>query len=199
MSLFKFKKAKVMVGDFDPDDEDEWTLLIKPQIQDVTLFVHLHKQWNVVEVPGTPEIEADEANGIEYQEATPGIMKIPVVHVFTGFVKDGNFVLDKDKAFSHSSFEGVKKDYLKRLQTYTELGFTKDWDMYEHDIGLKPKYYGEGRDINSISNISQAINQSIHQSGGIVQAQTANINTTKKLFKHIFLKGGNQLKQSSNP
>ncbi len=70
MSLFKFKTKKIMIGEFDPDDEDEWTLLIKPQIQDMPLFMHFHKGWNVTEVA------EDEENDIE------GISKMPTLSEF---------------------------------------------------------------------------------------------------------------------
>lgn len=180
MSLFKFKKAKVMVGEFDPDDEDEWTLLIKPQIQDVTLFVHFHKKWNVTEVPGTPEIEEDEANGIEYQAATPGVSKLPIVHVFTGFVKEGNFVLDKHGPFSYQSLESVKKDYVKRLTTYTEKGFTKDWNQYSNDVGQKPKYFGSGPEVDFLS--GNGITNSMQPASIATQPLS-----TQKILKHIML------------
>lgn len=187
MSLFKFKKAKVMVGEFDPDDKDEWTFLIKPQIQDVTLFVHFHKQWNVTEVPGVEAVEEDPDNGIVGVEGVDPISKIPVLHVFTGFIKDGNFVLDKNKPFSYNSFEAVKKDYLDRLTKYIEMGFTKDWNMYMGKTIEKPKYFGAKGEIGGISNMGKALMQ--------VQSSGPKL-TTKGILSHT---GILRQSKSSNP
>lgn len=177
MSLFKFKKAKVMVGEFDPDDSDEWTLLIKPQIQDTTLFVHFHKMWNVTEVPEVQAVEADDANGIAAVEYQPGVYAHPSIVVFVGFVKEGNFIVTKSKSFSFESFANVKKDYLIRLEEYVGKGFTKDWNMYSNDIAQVPHYYGN-KPLPDASFVGSR--------PGTIPVGSPQL-TTKKLFKHIML------------
>lgn len=135
-SIFKFKKAKKMVGDFEPDDPNEWCLLVKPQIGDVTLFVHFHKHWCVIEIP---EIEEDEDNGIEYQAA---VQKQPVFDVYSGFLKGDSFVVEHSRSRASRVDEMANKDFLRNLQGYLDAGYTKDWNNYTGDVANTPNHYG---------------------------------------------------------
>lgn len=134
--LFKFKKKETKkVGDFDVLDTSEWTLLIKPQIQDVTLFVHFHKLWNVQEVAG---VEADPDNGIE---AVKEVKAHPAWEHKTGFLKDGKFIVTQQKTISEQTYHAIHKRYIKTLENYLEEGYKKDWDNYILDEPQTPHYY----------------------------------------------------------
>jgi hypothetical protein len=135
-NIFKFKKAKKMVGEFDADDPHEWTLLTKPQIGDVTLFVHFHKLWLVTEVP---EVEEDEENGIEYQA---GVQRMPVCEVYYGFLKDDKFVVERQNQFKERIDELAQKRFLQNLQRYLDEGYSKDYNNYKGDDPIVPNYYG---------------------------------------------------------
>lgn len=136
-SIFKFKKPdKKKVGDFDSDDKHEWQLLVKPQIGNVTLFVHFHKLWLVEE---KPEVQEDEANGIEYQ---PGVQRVPVCEVYYGFIKDDKFVVERQNRFQERIDELAQRRLNTNLQNFLEQGYTKDWNNYKGDEPIVPNYYG---------------------------------------------------------
>src|SRR5687767_7763679 len=100
--IFKFKKKAVKkIGDFDVLDTSEWTLLTKPQIQDVTLFVHFHKLWNVTEVAGVLE---DPDNGIEGVEE---VKAQPAWEYNIGFIKEGKFIVTKQHHVSAQTFHEI--------------------------------------------------------------------------------------------
>jgi len=134
--IFKFKKKETKkVGDFDVLDTSEWTLLVRPQIQDVTQFVHFHKLWNVVEVPG---VEADPDNGIE---AVKEVKAHPAWEHRIGFIKDGKFIVTNQKVISEQTYHAIHKRYINSLQNYLDEGYKKDWDNYKLDEPQVPHYY----------------------------------------------------------
>jgi hypothetical protein len=175
-NLFKFKKAKKMVGEFDADDPHEWTLLLKPQIGDVTLFVHFHKLWLVEE---KPEIEADEENGIEYQA---GVQRVPACEVYFGFMKDGKFVVERSSNFKERIDELAQKRFLQNLQRYLDEGYNKDWNSYKLDEPVTPNYYGHQKD----------------QSGSM-SAAMGSLGGAKRMLKHMMLKPSHVVKASNSP
>lgn len=135
-SIFKFKKAKKMVGDFDADDATEWTLLTKPQIGNVTLFVHFHKMWCVEEQPEVPADENDEHH-------QPAVVRQPQCEIYYGFVKDDKFVVEKTNKFSERTDELTQKRLNEYIEWYIENGYTKDWANYNADnTPVAPSYYG---------------------------------------------------------
>lgn len=165
-SIFKFKKAKKMVGNFDADDPHEWTLLTKPQIGNVTLFVHFHKLWLIQEQPA---IEADEDNGIEGQEE---IKRQPYCEVFFGFVKDDKFVIERQNSFKERIDELAQKTFLKNLQKYLDDGYDKDWTNYNADNSPVPPHYYEHQKSGSpmgspqqVMNMMQQVTKGIIPSG----------------------------------
>lgn len=158
-SIFKFKRAKKMIGDFDADEQKEWVLLIKPQIGNVTLFTHFHKMWLVDEVPPTEE---DEENGIEY---SPGVQRQPLCMVTFGFIKDDKFVVERSQNFTERTDELANKTFVRNLEKFVEDGFTKDWANYEANGDPKvPDYYShkqEGSKTSGPSNHSLKMMKSL--------------------------------------
>lgn len=142
-SIFKFKKpAKKTVGDFDADDKQEWCLLVKPQIGDVTLFIHFHKLWCVTEVP--PVMGKDEDGNDIIEE--PGVEKMPVCNVYFGFVKDDKFVVERQQTFKERVDELVHKTLNKNIQNFLDQGYTKDYNNYKLDEPIVPNYYGHKKE-----------------------------------------------------
>lgn len=141
--LFKFKKKKILLcNGIDPEDEYEWTLLVKKVYQDFPRFVHLHKMWNVEETPDIPEVEEDTANNIQYEEAKEGTHKQPYYRVHIGFIKDGNFVVEKSRNYSAQHIESAKITYLHHLETLQEGEYQKDTEHYDvNDVPITPAYY----------------------------------------------------------
>jgi len=143
-SIFKFKKPdkKKIGGVFDADDKKEWCLLTKPQIGNVTLFIHFHKLWCVTEVP---EVQEDEANGIEYQV---GVQKQPVCEIYFGFVKDDKFVVEKYNTLKDRIDDLAQNTLNGNIQRFLDEGYAKDWNNYKGDEPIVPNYYGHQKDRN---------------------------------------------------
>ncbi len=134
--MFNLKKAKKSIGEFSTDDNHEWTLLTKPQFQDVTEFIHLHRLWLIEE---KPEILADEANGVEGQRE---VKRIPICEAYIGFLKDDKFVVQKMKlVVKERDNAPAQIKFLNHLQVYYDLGYTKDYDNYKGDEPITPSYY----------------------------------------------------------
>lgn len=165
-SLFKFKKPnKKMVGEFDTNDGQEWCLLHKPQIGNVTLFIHFHKLWLIQE---TPEIVADEANGIK---GRPGILRKPSLEIFTGFVKEGKFVVEKQRQIAERIDDLANQRFLKNLELYlNDYSYKKDWDNYMQDQPVVPNYYEQPKGATTAKSLGNFQNK-------IVQMMRANIGT----------------------
>lgn len=141
-SPFEFKKKSKSIGDFSTTDEQEWNLLIRERLQEVTTFIHFRKMWLI------EEVEEDEENEIAEQKRNSNI------EVNTGFIKDGNFVIERRKVLQARTDEEGQRLYLKNLAIFVEDGYRKDWLNYEADgTPKKPKYYGtngkptEGEDL----------------------------------------------------
>ena len=192
-SIFKFKKVGInKIGDFNAVDESEWTLLIKPQIQDVTLFVHYHKMWNVEEK--SAEVDAD---GNETKKA---VEKTPQWLQSSGFIKDDKFIVTQQKPVHRQTFHEIQKVYIQSLTNFIEQGYKKDWNNYVGDVPQKPTYY-----INEKTSQEEA---SAKVMQNMVKMQTAMSGTTvpnpvqkiNKVFKTLKLSpntvGGSG---SSNP
>lgn len=132
--LFKFKKKGTKkIGDFDVLDSSEWTLLIKPQIQDVTLFVHFRKLWNVEEQP-----EVLNADGeVEHQ----AVKQHPAYEFNTGFIKDDKFIVQKQKPVGEQTYHAIQKRYMMNLENLINEGYQKDWNNYNGDEPIVPHYY----------------------------------------------------------
>lgn len=166
-SLFKFKKpSKKMVGEFDTNDGQEWCLLHKPQIGNVTMFIHFHKLWLIQEIP---EIVADESLGIE---GKPGILRKPALEIFTGFVKEGKFVVEKQKIMTERIDDLANQRFLKNLELYLdEYGYNKDWDNYIKDQPVVPNYYEQPKGTKttkSLGNLQNTFTQMMKATTGQV-------------------------------
>jgi hypothetical protein len=138
MGLFTFKKSNKNIGDFSATEQEEWTLLIKPEIKGVTTYVHFRKMWLI------DEVEEDEENEIAEQRRNSNI------EVKRGFIKDGKFVLEKEQTIKARTDEEGQDFFTRNLIMFTEDGFKKDWDNYQDDKAIKPVYYGSnGKAINT--------------------------------------------------
>lgn len=148
-SLFKFKKAEVKkVGGFDVNDKHEWTLLVKPQYQDVTSFIHFHRLWNV---PETPEVV--DANGETIEKA---VKAQPAFQYNLGFIKDDKFIVTQQKTVQDQTFHGIHKKFINTLTNALQDGFLKDWNCYKLDVPQAPSYH-----INEKTSQKDAIMQQI--------------------------------------
>lgn len=118
MSDFKFdiKLKPKKVGEFDVGNPAAWTLLIKPQYKDDTLFVHLHCLFK------EPLSDEDKANGVE---TSP-----PLIEVTKGFMKDGCFVPTDKKRVAGIDERAVLPKYEVLIQALLEDGFIKHGEMY---------------------------------------------------------------------
>lgn len=138
--MFKFKKKKVLIGGvFDIDDENEWTLLIKPEIQDFPKFIHLRRFWNIKPLN-------------EYVKAR--------YEVHVGFIKDNKFVLEKTghrlkTDSSKTTIQEMKKMYGKSLQEYLDKGYIKHEEFYGNDdIPASPIYHENQKTLDMASAIT---------------------------------------------
>lgn len=133
MSLFKIKRQKKQICGIDPLDDSEWTMLIKPQIQNVTLFAHLKKNWNVTEV------EPDEENNIKE------VRKHDSFNITIGFIKDGQFIVQANNIYRKGLF-------MKKLSIYEEDGYIKHDEMYLGGFPSEPVYHGSNGNQKSFHN-----------------------------------------------
>lgn len=127
-SLFKFKKASKMVGDFDTNAETEWDCLVRRDPYDLPQFLHLHKMWNVTEVPAQFDSDGNETvKAVEQQ---------PVVMLHKGFIKDDKFIVTASKPYAHGNYHAARMTYIRLLQAYIQDGYNKD-----QDAPAVPVYY----------------------------------------------------------
>jgi len=167
MSEFKFKFKKPdakKIGDFDPLDKDEWALLIKPQIQDVTLFLHFHKMWNTVE---TPEVVDSDGNVTQKE-----IKKQPAWKYSTGFIKDEKFIVTQQKVIHRQTFHEIYKAYSQVLEQYIEQGYTKDWNNYVNGVPKEPEYYINENTSQKEHNIAQILRSQGNISPAVMPQQS---------------------------
>lgn len=118
MSDFKFdiKLKPKKVGEFDVGNPTAWTLLIKPQYKDDTLFVHLHCLFK------EPLSDKDKANGVE---TSP-----PLIEITKGFMKEGKFILEDKKIVSGIDEASVLPKYEILIKSLLDDGFIKHGEMY---------------------------------------------------------------------
>lgn len=141
MTDFKFgiKLKPKTVGDFNVGNPEEWTLLIKPQIKDDTLFVHFHCEFK------RDLTDEEKANGVT---EPPLAMK-----VISGFLKEGKFchvISNNHSAFNKEKLLLIYEKYLKDLY---EQGYMKHTEMYLGDLSIEPtyrKYEGVNQSIGGI-------------------------------------------------
>lgn len=121
MSDFKFdiKLKPKKVGEFDVGNPTAWTLLIKPQYKDDTLFVHLHCLFK------EPLTEEEKENGVE--------TKPNVIEITKGFMKDGCFVPMDKKTASGIDEKTVLRKYEVFIQALLDDGYIKHGEMYLGD------------------------------------------------------------------
>lgn len=116
---FGFNIKPKMVGEFNASDPSEWTLLIKPQIKDDTLFVHIQCEWK---------------RKLSEFEIEAGITEPPMrIIINTGFMKDGQFVLSNTANSAggrHSTMAQTLKTYAQLLSDYQSAGYIKHGEMY---------------------------------------------------------------------
>lgn len=118
MSDFKFdiKLKPKTVGEFDVANPPKWTLLIKSQFKDETLFVHLHCIFQ------EPLTEEQKANGV--------VEPFPIIEITKGFMKDGYFILTDKKTVSAPDRLPISKKYGILMEALIEDGFIKHGEMY---------------------------------------------------------------------
>lgn len=118
MSDFKFdiKLKPKKVGEFDVGNPTAWTLLIKPQYKDDTLFVHLHCLFK------EPLSDEDKANGVE---TSP-----PLIEITKGFMKDGHFIPTDKKRVAGMDERAVLPKYEVLIQALLDDGYIKHGEMY---------------------------------------------------------------------
>lgn len=118
MSDFKFniKLKPKKIGEFDVGNPTAWTLLIKPQYKDDTLFVHLHCLFK------EPLSDEDKANGVE---TSP-----PLIEITKGFMKDGHFIPTDKKRVAGMDERAVLPKYEVIIQALLDNGFIKHGEMY---------------------------------------------------------------------
>lgn len=135
-SIFKFKRASKTIGDFDANDPNEWTLLIKPQMGGISDFIHMQRMWLVEEKPA---VEADPDNGIE---GSPEVKKQYAIRVTRGFVRDDSFIVEKDNTTAVRHEVDGNARFVALLKTYVDNDYKKDWVNYNADNTSKtPSYY----------------------------------------------------------
>lgn len=145
--MFTFKKVKKMIGEFEADDPNEWMLLIRPQIQDVTLFTHFHKLWLV------EEVKEDLENGIH------GVIRIPTYEVYRGFVKDGNFVVESRQYYPARTSELANKNLNSNLEILVESGYVKHNTYYNNGKCTAPEYF------EVINNVTKSLKTILRKEG----------------------------------
>ena len=183
MSDFKFGlkiKAKT-VGEFNVGNPGEWSLLIKPQIKDDTLFVHFHCQWK------RKLTDAEIADGIV---APPGILTI-----VTGFLKDGKFIPVSKNNITSLITERLIISYERYIREYMELGYIKHSEMYLGSENPSEPIYYENSNQGKIPMDIRTVMNSIG-AGAIVPIGIANHPPKNP---HIILKSPTKIKGNNNP
>lgn len=187
--IFKFKKTtSKMVGDFDVNDKSKRTLLIKPQIKDVTLFVHFEKLWNVEE---TAEVLDPDGNII-----TNGVKSMPAWRHIQGFIKDDKFVVTVNKMITAMNYHTIHTRYINQLGKYLEEGYVKDIQHYTGDEAIEPKYYvNERTSLDELQAQSSKFGQ-LAQSVLPISVAVTSVPTPKPQKTGLF---ANILRKSTNP
>lgn len=122
MPDFKFdiKVKPKKIGEFDVGNPTAWTLLIKPQIKDDTLFVHLHCHFKeIIEIPPPGSVVTDDVK-------TPPM----IIEIVKGFIKDAKFVPTDKKAVSGKTEVELLQKYEILIQSLLNDGFMKHGEMY---------------------------------------------------------------------
>lgn len=166
MSDFKFdiKLKPKTVGEFDVANPPKWTLLIKSQFKDETLFVHLHCIFQ------EPLTEEQKANGV--------VEPFPIIEITKGFMKDGYFIpTDKKTVVSAPDRLHISKKYGILMEALIEDGFIKHGEMY---LGAKeaesPVYHvnEKGRGAGGFDLAAMMQNFGMPQNPGATIPQTKN-------------------------
>lgn len=182
-SLFKFKKTEIKkVGEFDVNEKYEWCMLRKSQYQDVTVFMHFHKLWNVVEVP-----EVVDADGTV---TTQAIKAQPAFEYNTGFLKDDKFIVTGRKTVHDQTFHGIHKKFINALANGLQDGYKKDWSCYKLDIPQPPSYYHNEKTSENEIMKQQIVNFQRNQgttNSGNIPVGSPIIPKKKKVFPHLKL------------
>lgn len=155
--LFKFKKTTSRrIGDFDVFDRSLRTLLIKPQIQDVTLFMHFEKLWNVEET-------ADELDS-DGNVVTKGVKSSPAWRQLQGFIKDDKFVVTSNRLITANNYHTIHTKYIQELKWCLDKGYIKDIRNYIGEIPIEPKYYvNEKTSLDEMQAISSKMGELAQQ------------------------------------
>ena len=187
--IFKFKKTtSKKVGDFDVNDKSLRTLLIKPQIQDVTLFVHFEKLWNVEET-------ADELDS-DGNIVTKGVKSSPVWRHIQGFIKDDKFVVTTNRLTTAMNYHTIHTRYIQQLEKYLAEGYVKDVNHYNGEVPIEPKYYvNEKTSLDELQAQSSKMGQ-LAQSVLPMSAAVTSVPTPKLQKQGIF---ANILRKATNP
>lgn len=187
--VFKFKKTtSKKVGDFDVNDKSLRTLLIKPQIQDVTLFVHFEKLWNVEET-------ADELDS-DGNIVTKGVKSFPNWRHLQGFIKDGKFVVTVNKMVTAMNYHTIHTRYIQQLEKYLAEGYVKDVQNYNGEVPIEPKYYvNEKTSLDELqaqsSKMGQLAQQYVQSSAAVTSIPTPKPQKTGGIFANILRKATN--------
>ena len=185
MSDFKFdiKLKPKKIGEFDVGNPSIWTLLIKPQFKDDTLFVHLHCLFQ------EPLTDEQKANGVTEPH--------PVIEITKGFVKEGQFIPTDKKTVSAPEKIKITAKYQILMEALTEEGFIKHGEMY---LGAKepdtPVYHVFEKGGGGMFDMDKILQQMGSLSPGTIPVGTAN-NPPKN--PHIMLKANKIAKVAIQP
>ncbi len=170
--LFKLKKSSKTVGGFDTNDENEWAFLVKHNYNDLPNFIHLRKMWNIVETPD--ELDADG------NLKKKGIQQSSTIKMYSGFIKDGNFIVTNNQTIIRITFHDIRKAYINTLVTYTEAGYVKD-----DTISGTPIYYANERSPLVENTTQQGLSTAM---AAVMPQSQGTINTSKAVKRpHLFL------------
>lgn len=136
MSNFKFglKIRPKTIGGINVGDPEEWTLLIKPQFKDETLFVHFHCVFK--HILTQEEIDARK------------ITKIGII-INTGFVKDDKFcIIHTHKIAINHGLPSLMKYYKDKVESFMSQGYQKD-----DRVSGEPMYHKFDKNSNSFSQV----------------------------------------------
>ena len=192
--VFKFKKTtSKMVGDFDVNDKSKRTLLIKHQIQDVTLFVHFEKLWNVEE---TAEVLDPDGNVL-----VKGVKSMPAWRHVQGFIKDGKFVVTVNRMITAMNYHTIHTRYINQLEKYLNEGYVKDIQNYTGEEAIEPKYYvNEKTSLDEMqamsSKMGQLAQQKVQMQGAMSSIPQPSVTPKPQKIGGIF---SNILRKNTNP